>query len=68
MFFEVSAVNNGVPVEATCGDWPNASWVPLGGRRQNCSATDASGNTATCSYYITVIGEYRMKDLDLLLK
>ena len=56
-------MDNGLPIEVTCNTWPSGSWPTLGGRGKTCSATDASGNTATCSFYISVIGEYRMKDL-----
>ncbi len=39
----------------------SGSWFPFGTTTVNCKATDFSGNTATCSFQVTVLGAQGVK-------
>jgi uncharacterized delta-60 repeat protein len=51
--YAVTAADNCSPVTVTC-NLPSGSSFPIGTTPVSCSATDASNNTASCSFTVTV--------------
>jgi len=51
--YAVTAADNCSPVTVTCNP-PSGSSFPIGTTPVSCSATDASNNTASCSFTVTV--------------
>ena len=53
--YTVTALDNCPGVTVVCNP-PSGSIFPVGTTSVTCTATDASGNTATCNFAVTVVG------------
>lgn len=57
VFYEVTATDDSGPVEIFCVP-PSGSVFPIGTTMVECTAVDASGNVATCSFPVTLTARF----------
>ena len=53
--YSASATDNVDPAPAVSCDTPSGATFPLGSTVVTCTATDAAGNTATASFFVTIV-------------